>query len=139
MVPLKYLSNFWGNLEISLTNYEINFSLTWSEDYVTASNTAADEQTKFAIVDKKLYVPVVTLSTRDNLRLLQQFKLRFKGNVNWNKYQSKVTLQNRKRYLDYLIDPSFQGVKRLFVLSFENNTHQITHTRCFLQTVEIKF
>ena len=84
-----------------------------------------------------MYVPVVTLLTQDNAKLLQQPKSRFKRNIYWNKHQSKITILNRKWYLDYLTDPSFQGVNRLFVLSFETNAHQIIHTRYFLLITEI--
>ena len=62
----------------------------------------------------------------------------FKRTINWNKYQSKVTVQEQTRYLDYLIDPSFQGVNRLFVLSFENNDGRASYTRYYLPLVEIK-
>ena len=79
----------------------------------------------FTITDTKLYVPVVTLWTKDNSKLPEQLKSGFKKSVNWKKYQSKVTIQEQNRYLDYLIDPSFQGVNRLFVLLFENNNGRI--------------
>ena len=69
----------------------------------------------FPIFDPKRSVPVVTLSTKDNLELLQQFKSGFKRTINWDKYQSKVTTQIPNPYLDYLIDSSFQEVNRLFV------------------------
>ena len=62
----------------------------------------------------KLYVPVVTLSTQDNAKLLQQLKSGFKRTINWNKYQSKThSYITRNRYLDKLVSPSFQGVNRL--------------------------
>ena len=56
----------------------------------------------------------------------------FKRTINWNKYQSKTTTQNApKRYLDYLIDPSFQGVNRLFALAFNPNDKRIGHSRSY--------
>ena len=73
-------------------------------------------QPTFAITDTKLYVPVVTLSNQDNAKLLQQLKSSFKRTISWNKYQSKVTTQSPNPLLDYIIDPSFQGVNRLFVI-----------------------
>ena len=71
-------------------------------------------------------------------RLLQQLKSGFKRRINWNKYQSKLSIEKPNEYFDYLIDPSFQGVNRLFVLSFENNAHRRRHTGYFLPKVEIK-
>ena len=66
-----------------LMNFEINLILPWSEDFVISSATGA---TKFKITDTNLYVPVVTLSTQDNEKLLQQLKSGFKRTINWNKY-----------------------------------------------------
>ena len=68
------------------------------------------------MTNTKIYVPAVTLSTHDNTKLLQQLKSGFKHTINWNKYQSKVTQDNQNQYLDCLIDPSFQGVNRLFFI-----------------------
>ena len=92
----------------------------------------------FTITNTKLYLPVVTLSTQNNAKLIQQFKSGFKRTINWNKYQSKVTVPEQNRYLDYLIDPSFQEVNRLFVLSFKNNGGRASYTRYYLPLVEIK-
>ena len=90
MVPLKYLSNFWRTLEMPLMNCEINLIfLTWSANYVI-SNAANNKATTFAIVDGKLYVSVVTLSTQYYAKLLQQLKSGFKRTINWNKYHSKT-------------------------------------------------
>ena len=71
-----------------LTNCEINLILTWYENCVIYSATGA---TKFAITDTKLYVPVVSLSSEDNVRQLKQLEFSFKRTINWNKYQSKLT------------------------------------------------
>ena len=69
---------------------------------------------------------------------MQQFKSAFKRTINWNKYHTKVTVQEQNRYLDLLINPSFQGVNRLFVLSLENNGGRTSYTRYYLPLVEIK-
>ena len=103
-----------------------------------ASNTAENQETAFAIADTKLYVPVVTLSTQDNAKLLQKLKSGFKRTINWNKYQPKVSILAPNLHLDYLIDPSFQGVNRLLVLSFENSTDRTVHAKYYLKAVEIK-
>ena len=87
MVPLKYLSNFWRTLEISLTNCEINIDLNWSKMHVIVAIDVADQVTTFSITDTKLYGRVVTLSTQDNINLPEQLKSGFKRTINWNKYQ----------------------------------------------------
>ena len=85
MVVLKYLNNFWRTLEIPLITSEINLMLTWSKNWVL-SNTAANQEIKFAITDTKLYLPVLTLSTQDNVKLLRQLKSGFKRTIIWNKH-----------------------------------------------------
>ena len=65
---------------------------------------------------------------------MQQLKSGFKRAINWNKYQSKVAMQAPIPYLDYLIDPSFQEVNRLFVLSFQNDTDRTVHTKYISQS-----
>ena len=62
---------------------------------------------KFLITDTKLYVPVITLSTQDNAKLLKKLKSGFKRTINWNKYQSKMSTERQNNYLNYSIDPSF--------------------------------
>ena len=135
IAPLKYLRNFWRTLEILLINCEVNLILTRSKDCVISSATG---ETKFAITETKIYVPVVTLSTQDNSKLLQQLKSGFKRIINWNKYESSIKTFAQNRYLNYLINPSFQGVNRLFVLSFENENDRTSHSTCYLPKVEIK-
>ena len=88
VVPLKYLSNLWRTLEMSLINCKINIILTWHENCVISEG---DRATTSKITDTKLYVPVVTLSTQDNARLLEQLKSGFKRTINWNKCQPKVS------------------------------------------------
>ena len=94
--------------------------------------------TTFAITDKKLYVSPVTLSTQDNAKLLEQLKSGFNRTINWNKYDPKLSVQAPKPYLDFLINSSFQGVKRLFVSSFENKNDRAAHTKYYLPAVEVK-
>ena len=76
MLPLKYLSNFWRTLEIPLINCEIILDLNWSENCVKVANNA-DQDTAISITDTKVYVPVLTLSTQDNTKLLEQLKSGF--------------------------------------------------------------
>ena len=134
-VPLIYFSNFWRTLEMHLINCEINLILTWPENFVVSSATG---KTKLAITDAKIYVKVVTLSTQDIAKLLEQLRPGFKGTINWNKYQSKVSTERQNQYLGLLIGPSSQGVNRLFVLLFENENGRKVHKGYFLQKIEIK-
>ena len=66
-----------------------------------------------------MHVPVVTLSKENDKKLLEQLKSGFKRTVKWNKYRSQMTVQSNNNNLNYLIDPTFTKVNRLFVLSFE--------------------
>ena len=129
MVPLKYLSNFWRTLEMPLINFEVNLILTWSSTCVITDSNGAGT---FAITDTKLYVPVVTLSTQENTKFLQQLKSGFKRVINWNKYLSKPESFRRNANLNYLVQPSFQGINRLFVLAFEGDTQRTSHSGYYL-------
>ena len=138
MVPLKYLSNFWRTLEMPLINCEVNLILTWSSTCVIASVIVANQAATFAITDTKLYVPVVTLSAQENTKFLQQLKSGFKRVINWNKYLSKPELLAQNPNLNHLVEPSFQGVNRFFVLAFENDNDRTSDDEYYLATVEIK-
>ena len=138
IVSLKYLSNFWRTLEMPLINCEVNLILTWSSNCVLISNAIQNQAATFEITDTKLYVPVVTLSTQENTKFLQQLKSGFKRLTNWNKYLSKPELLAQNPNLNHLVEPSFQGVNRLFVLAFENDNDRTSDDRYYLPTVEIK-
>ena len=116
-------------------NWEVSLFLTWSSTCVIINSTG---KRKFTINNTKLYVPAVTLSTQDNAKLLQQLKSGFKRTINWNKYQSDPKTYAQNRYLNHLVNPSFQGVNRLFLLSFENENDRTSHSNCYLPKVEIK-
>ena len=106
----------------------------------------APEGVTFKIKDTKLYVPVVTLSKENDTKLLEKLKTGFKRTIKWNKYRSQMTIQPQNNNLNYLIDPTFTNVNRLFVLSFqrivgENNTtkdHRDSFSRCYVPNVRIK-
>ena len=138
IVPLKYLSNFWKTLEMPLINCEVNLILTWSSTCVIASVIVVNQAATFTITDTKLYVPVVTLSTQENTKFLQQLKSSFKRLINWNKYLSKPELLAQNPNLNHLVEPSFQRINRLFVLAFENDNDRTNDEEYYLPTVEIK-
>ena len=138
MVPLKDLSNFWRTLEMPLINCEVNLILTWSSDCVLIATNIQNQAATFEITDTKLYVPVVTLSTQENTKFLQQLRSDFKRVINWNKYLSKPELLAQNPNLNHLVEPSFQGVNRLFVLAFDNDNDRISDELYYLPIVEIK-
>ena len=132
-VPLKYLSNFWRSLEMPLINCKIELSLKWIENCVLtsvaigadANATGADSAT-FKITDAKLYVPVVTLSAEDNVKLVKQLNEGFKRPVYWNKYKIidnklvEIAAANAGKHIRELRGSSYQGVKRLCVLAYDD-------------------
>ena len=111
-IPLKYLSNFWTAWDIPLINCEVSLILTWSKECVITSmerrvitNTRRDASpagARFQITDTELYVPVVTLSTKNDKRLLEQLRTGFKRTIKWNKYRSEMTNQTENNNLSYL-------------------------------------
>ena len=137
MAPLEYLSNFWTILEMPLIDCEVNLILTWSQNCVIASTNVSNQNATFAITDTKLYVPVITLSQHDNAKLLQQLKSGFKRVISWNKYISKTELLAQNPNLNHLVEPSVQGVNRLFVLEYENDTQRTSAKGYYLSNVEI--
>ena len=88
-----------------------------------------------------MYVPVVTLSKENDKKLLEQLISGYKRTVKWNKYRPQVTIQPHKNNLNYLIDPTFTKVNRLFVLSFVRNIegdHRDSFSHYYVKNVEIK-
>ena len=129
VVPLKYLSNFWRTVDIPLINCEVSLALTRTENCVITNKAyrKADAETAvvridnpinaaFQIRDTNLHVPVVTLSTENDKKLLEKLRTRFKRTIKWNKYKSEMTNQTKTNNLNYLIDPTFTKTSRLFVL-----------------------
>ena len=110
MVPLKYLSSFWRTLEMPLINCDVELILNWSANCSIIYTKVANQVPIFIITETNLYVPVVTLSTQDNEKLLPQLKSRFKRKISWNKYLAKPELLAQNENLSYLIEPSFQSV-----------------------------
>ena len=123
-----------------LTNCKVELSLTWDPNCVL-SNLVGNST--FTITDAKLYVPVVTLSTEDNAKLSKLLTKGFKRPVYWNKYKiilNKTYDQNDN--IRELLDSSYQGVKRLFVLAYrdQSGVNRVTadsHRRYLLPRVKI--
>ena len=159
-VPLKHLSNFWRSLEMPLINCKIELSLGWIENCVLTSgeninNTGAvaDAGTAatFKITDAKLYVPIVTLSTEDSVKLSKLLKdlKGFKMSVSLNKYKvipnkNEVGRNNDPKYIRELLDSNYQGVNRLFIFAYNNtagDNNQVSinsHQKYFLPRVNIE-
>ena len=138
MVPLLYLSNFWKTFEMPLITCEVNLILTWSANCIIIYTNVANQILTFTITETNLYVPVVTSSTQDNVKLLLQLKSGFKRTVSWYKYLLKPEWLAQNPNLDYLTQPSFRGVNRLFVLAFENDEQRTSSKGYYLPNVEIK-
>ena len=116
VAPLKYLSNFWRSLEMPLINCKVHLELNWIEDCILSS---AGNSAKFEITDAKLHVPIVTLSTKDSVNLTKQLSEGFKRSVYWNSYQTKPKkVIEKEKNIYELLNASFQGVRRLFVLAY---------------------
>ena len=80
----------------------------------------------------------IVRSTKNDKRLLQQLRKGFKRTIKWNKYRSEMTNQTKNNNLNYLIDPTFTKVNRLFVLSFENQNDRTSFSRYYVSNVQIK-
>ena len=92
----------------------------------------------FKITGTKLYVPVVTLSTKDGNNFLEQLKSGFKRTIKWNKYRPEMTNQKKNSHLNHLIDPAFIKANRLFVLSFKNEEGRTSFSKYYVPKVETK-
>ena len=125
VVPLKYLSNFFRSLEMPLINCKIKLNLTWKKECVLSTG---DCEAVFIIYDTKLYVPVVTLSKEDNKDFIEQQNKGFQRSNYWNEYKTKEINEdadaNVFKYIN--LDPSFQGVNRLFVMAYNRANGQPT-------------
>ena len=138
MVPLKYLSKFWKTLEMPLINCEVELILTWSANSVLIYTNVDIQVPTFTLTETNLYVPVVTLSTQDTAKLLQQLKSSFKRTISWNKDLQKPELITQNTNLNHLIERSFQGINRLFILAFESDAQRTCNKRYYIPNVEIK-
>ena len=106
---------------------------------------SAIADTIFKTANTKLYVPIVTLSSKDNVKLAKLLEEGFKRSVYWNEYQTKIESRNldNNNLTRFPLDAFFQGVRRLFVLAFDNiengakKVERNSHTKYFLPSVDI--
>ena len=123
---------------MSLINRGVELILTWSVNCVMINTNVANQNPAFTITETRFYVPVVTLSTPDNTKLLPQLKSGFKRTISWNKYLAKPELLAQNANLNHLIEPRFQGVNRFFVLAVEGDNQRTSIKRFCIPNVEIK-
>ena len=137
---------------MALINCKIYLELNWNNNYVMygadtydGGDNVNNRETTFQITSTKLYVPIVTLSTKDDVNLTNQLTEGFKRSVYWNEYKSKIETKeadasNLKRFP---LDVSFQDINRLFVLAFDNTNDGANkverngHRKYFLPRVNI--
>ena len=146
VVPLTHLTNFWRSLNISLINCKVELILTWFKNCMLIDKSTRDanyntdpqvseinnpENAAFQITDTNLYLPVVTLSRENDTKHFEQLKLGFKKTINGT---------NMNNNLNYLIDPTFININRLFVLTFPryNNTDsRYSYSNYYVPNVKI--
>ena len=107
-----------------------------AETAVNEINSPSD--LKFNVADCKIYVPAVTLQAEYENKLPEELKTGIILDFKWNKYRSQVIDQTATNNLNYLTDPTFNNVNRLFVLAFQNETDRTSYLKYYTPTVEIK-
>ena len=141
-IPLKYLGNFWRALNIPLKWNKNCIITSLKERQVDAGppvvTDGAPTGASLAINDCKLYIPVVTLSKDDEIKLLTNLKSGFTREIEWNKYRSQMTTQAINNNLSILIDPTFTIVNRLFVLAYQNADERQSFSQFYLPKVIVK-
>ena len=144
-IPLKYLGNFWRTLNIPLISCEVSLELKWNENCVVTSlenriinagppviRGNVPTSATLSITGCKLYIPVVTLSKDDEIKLLTNLKSGCTREREWNKYRSQMSTGAANDNLNILIDPTFTNVNRLFVLAYQTaaNRQSFLHFIC---------
>ena len=150
-IPLKYLGNSWRALNIPLISCEAFLELKWNKSSVITSlerrqvdaeppvvRVNAPTGAKLSITNCKLYVPVVTSSKDDEIKLLTNLKSGFKREIIWNKYRSQMTTEEANNNLNILIDPTFTNVDRLFVLVYQTADDGQSFSQFYLPNVMVK-
>ena len=147
-ILLKYLGNFWRALDIPLISCEVSLELKWNKNCLITSqqigvnldggNTAVPTNATLAINDYQLYIPVVTLSKDDEIKLLTNLKSGFIRELEWNKYRSQMTTEEINNNLNILIDPTCTNVNRLFFLAYQNADDRQSFSQFYLPRVMVK-
>ena len=135
-------------LNIPLISCEVSLELKWDKNCVITSLEQRDiggdnrdnapTGATLNISDCKLYIPAVTLSTDDEIKLLTNLKSGFKREIIWNKYRSQMTTEAVNNKLNILIDPTFINVNRLFVLAYQNADDRQSFYQFYLPRVMVK-
>ena len=140
VVPLKYLSNFFRSLKMPLINCKIKLNITQRKECVLSTDNG---NALFIINDTKLYVPVVTFSKEDNRDFIKQQNKGFQRSIYWNEYKTKEINENANanvfKYIN--LDPSFQGVNRLFVMAYNRANGQPTRNwqqKYYLPSIDLE-
>ena len=155
ILPLKNLSNFIFSLNFLMINAEIELTLKWSQNCVLTEEATREglpaernidavdavnrpKDLKFNITDCKLYVPVVTLQEKYENKLYEDLKIGISFDFEWGRYRTQIINQPATNNLNFLIDPTFNNVNRLFVLAFPNEEDRSSFSKYYTPTVEIK-
>ena len=150
-IPLKYFGNFWRALNIPLISCEVSLELKWSKSCVITSleiriinagppviRGNVPTSATLSITDCKLYIPVVTLSKDDEIKLLTNLKYGFTREIIWNKYGSQMSTEAANSNLNILIDPTFTNVNRLLGLAYQTAEDRKSFFEFYLPKVMIK-
>ena len=151
-IPLKYLGNFWRALNMPLISCEVSLELKWNKNCIITSlkqralaasavgKDNAPTGVTLAINDCQLYVPVVTLSKDDEVKLLTNLKSGSTREIIWDKYRSQMSTETANNNFNILIDPTFTNVNRLFVLTYpinDNNNRQ-SFSQFYVPSIMVK-
>ena len=150
-IPLKYLGNFWRALNMPLISCEVSSELKWDKICIITSQEQREVDAGPPIIrdraptgatlninDCKLYIPVVTLSKDDEIKLLINLKSGFTREIKWNKYRSQMSTEPINNNLNILIDPTFTDVNRLFDLAYQTADDRQSFSQFYLPRVMIK-
>ena len=149
-IPLKYLGNFWRALNIPLISCEVSLELKWNKNCIITSVeevqidagpppvNAPPTGATLAINACKLYMPVVTLSEDDEIKLLTNLKSGFTREIIWNKYRSQMTTEAINNNLNILVNPTVTNVNTLLLLAYQNADDRQSFSQFFLPRVMVK-